>query len=96
MAGRSRHEIERSLRFQQWRQRPFNSHAKQCGQLNNINAGAWLIGTTTNSDSQATLFSATPAGNGTLQYDFILENDQLIVYGIDTFFVYQKKLSHSI
>ena len=36
-----------------------------------------------------------PRSNGTLQYDFILENDQLIVYGIDTFFVYQKKLSRA-
>ena len=92
-AGRSRHEIERSLRFNSGDSAHLTRTPSSAGNSTTFTWSAWVK--TVRSDSHETLFSATPAGNGTLQYDFILENDQLIVYGIDTFFVYQKKLSRA-
>ena len=80
-AGRSRHEIERSLRFNSGDSAHLTRTPSSAGNSTTFTWSAWVK--TVRSDSHETLFSATPAGNGTLQYDFILENDQLIVYGID-------------
>ena len=52
---------------------------------------AWIK--TTRVDSHETLFSATPSGDGTLQYDIILADGQLETYGLNSGFVWDKKLS---
>ena len=90
-AGRARHEIERSLRFNANDSAHLTRTPSSASNSTTFTWSAWVK--TNRSDSHETLFSATPSGDGTLQYDFILENDQLYVYGIETFFVYQKKLS---
>ena len=52
---------------------------------------AWIK--TNRVESHETLFSATPSGDGTLQYDFILANGQFNTYGLNSGFVWDKKLS---
>ena len=93
-AGRARHEIERSLRFNANDSAHLTRTPSSAGNSTTFTWSAWVK--TNRTDSHETLFSATPAGNGTQQYDFIFENDQLLVYGIDTFFVYEKKLSRKL
>ena len=90
-AGRARHEIERSLRFNANDSAHLTRTPSSAGNSTTFTWSAWIK--TVRSDSHETLFSATPSGDGTLQYDFILENDRLYIYGIETFFVYEKKLS---
>ena len=90
-AGRARHEIERSLRFNSGDSAHLTRTPSSASNSTTFTWSAWVK--TVRSDSHETLFSATPSGDGTLQYDFILENDRLYVYGIETFFVYEKKLS---
>ena len=90
-AGRARHEIERSLRFNANDSAHLTRTPSSASNSTTFTWSAWVK--TNRTDSHETLFSATPSGDGTLQYDFILENDQLYVYGIETVFVYQKKLS---
>ena len=90
-AGRARHEIERSLRFNANDSAHLTRTPSSASNSTTFTWSAWVK--TNRTDSHETLFSATPSGDGTLQYDFILENDRLYVYGIETFFVYEKKLS---
>ena len=90
-AGRARHEIERSLRFNSGDSAHLTRTPSSASNSTTFTWSAWIK--TVRSDSHETLFSATPSGDGTLQYDFILENDRLYIYGIETFFVYEKKLS---
>ena len=90
-AGRARHEIERSLRFNANDSAHLTRTPSSASNSTTFTWSAWVK--TNRTDSHETLFSATPSGDGTLQYDFILENDQLYIYGIETVFVYQKKLS---
>ena len=90
-AGRARHEIERSLRFNANDSAHLTRTPSSASNSTTFTWSAWVK--TNRTDSHETLFSATPSGDGTLQYDFILENNQLYIYGIETFFVYEKKLS---
>ena len=90
-AGRAKHEIERSLRFNSGDSAHLTRTPSSASNSTTFTWSAWIK--ISGSTSTQTLFSATPSGDGTLQYDFVLASNQLNVYGIETSFVWDKKLS---
>ena len=88
-SGNQGYEIERSLRFNSGDSAHLTRTPSSASNSTTFTWSAWIK--VDSSTSNQTLFSAT--SSGTLQYDFILTNNQLNVYGIETVFVYDKKLS---
>ena len=85
------YNISKSLRFNENDSAHLTRTPSSASNSTTFTWSAWVK--TNRSDSHETLFSATPSGDGTLQYEIILTNDQLNTYGINSSFVWDKKLS---
>ena len=88
-SGNQGFEIERSLRFNPTHSDHLTRTPSSASNSTTFTWSAWIKHNATAGNQ--TLFSATSSGS--LQYDFIIVNNQLNVYGIETVFVYDKKLS---
>ena len=87
--GAAGYEIQRSLRFNSGDSAHLARTPSSASNSTTFTWSAWIK--VDGSTGTQTLFSAT--SSGTLQYDFILTSNQLNVYGIETVFVWNKKLS---
>ena len=88
-SGNQGYEIERSLRFNSGDSAHLTRTPSSASNSTTFTWSAWIK--VDSASGNQTLFSAT--SSGTLQYDFLIVNNQLNVYGIETVFVYDKKLS---
>ena len=85
------YNISRSLRFNDSDSAHLTRTPSSASNSTTFTWSAWIK--INRVDSHETLFSATPSGDGTLQYDFILTNGQFNTYGLNSGFVWDKKLS---
>ena len=85
------YDISKSLRFNVNDSAHLTRTPSSASNRRTFTWSAWIK--TNRVDSHETLFSATPSGDGTLQYDIILTNGQLNTYGLNSGFVWDKKLS---
>ena len=88
-SGSQEYKIDRSLRFNSGDSAHLTRTPSSASNSTTFTWSAWIkVDASTGTQM---LFSATSSGS--LQYDFVLTSNQLDVYGIETVFVYDKKLS---